>query len=387
MIQRRLLLCLLGLLVTTSVFAQERRQPPPQYKSTEFKEDGKVAFRVYAPKAESVRLSSSDIQFGSPADGELKKGDNGVWEVTVGPLPAGAYRYTFNVDGVNVLDTQNTSTSEANTTIFSLLSVPGSPLFDTAEVPHGALSEVTYYSKSLGRHRRAHVYTPPGYERNDEKYPVFYLLHGASDSDDSWSTVGRAGQILDNLIAAGKAKPMVVVMPNGHTAGFRFGPGFDFEKQMSEFETDFIKDLKPYIENNYRLINDRQHRAIAGLSMGGAQTLNIGFSNPDQFSYLGVYSSGVFGITGGFGGAPPSTAWEDKYKATLDNADLMRDLRTVWFATGKQDFLLSTSQKTVEMLKSHKLDVTYKETDGGHVWANWREYLGEFAPMLFQEKQ
>jgi enterochelin esterase-like enzyme len=387
MIQRLRLLCLLGLFATSAAFAQEGGfRFPPQFKSTEIKADGMIAFRTYAPKAESVRLASSDLPSQGPGGAELKKGDEGVWEVVVGPVPAGAYRYTFNIDGVTVLDTQNTSTSEANATIFSLLYVPGSSLSDTTEVPHGAVSKIQYYSKTLERHRRAHVYTPPGYEQDDKKYPVFYLLHGASDSDESWSTVGRAGEILDNLIASGKAKPMVVVMPNGHTGAFRFGPGSSFEKQMAEFETDFIKDLKPYIESHYRLVNDRQHRAIAGLSMGGAQTLNIGFENLDQFAYLGVYSSGVFGITGGFGGAPPSTAWEDKHKETLDNADLKRDLRAVWFATGKTDFLLGTSQATVEMLKKHELNVTYKETEGGHVWANWREYLGEFAPMLFQDK-
>ena len=232
-----------------------------------------------------------------------------------------------------------------------------------------------------------HVYTPPGYEKGEGKYPVFYLLHGAFDCDASWTTVGRAGFILDNLIAAGKAKPMIVAMPTGHTGPFRFGPPGDrsFDRQIDEFGDDFVKDLKPYVEKNYRVLGDRAHRAIAGLSMGGAQTLNIAFGHLDEYGYVGVFSSGIFGITGGPGGGAPSTKWEDQHKETLDNADLKKELRLVWFGIGKDDFLIRTSNATVEMLKKHKIDVVSKETAGGHTWINWRDYLHEFAPMLFSE--
>src|SRR5688572_20262975 len=178
------------------------RTPPPQFVSPEVSAEKKIAFRIHAPNAKEVRLGSSDLpNLGRGA--EMKKGENGVWETTVGPVVSGAYRYQFNVDGLNVVDPRNTSTSEANSTVHSLAYVPGSDLWDAKDVPHGAVAKVVYQSKSLNRPRRMHVYTPPGYEKGEGKYPVFYLLHGASDCDNSWSTVGRAGFILDNLIAAG----------------------------------------------------------------------------------------------------------------------------------------------------------------------------------------
>ena len=216
----------------------------------------------------------------------------------MGPVPAGTYRYNFQVDGLAVIDPRNPATSESNTNTWSLLTVPGSPVSDLKDVPHGAVAQVPYYSKSLGRFRRMHVYTPPGYEQGSVKLPILYLLHGAFDCDASWSTVGRAGLILDNLIAAGKAKPMIVVMPMGHTGPFRFGPGGSLQKQMDEFARDFTTDLRPLVERTYRVSAERQHRAIAGLSMGGAQTLNIAMGHLDDYGYVGVFSSGVFGIDG-----------------------------------------------------------------------------------------
>jgi enterochelin esterase family protein len=251
-------------------------------------------------------------------------------------------------------------------------------------VPHGAVAQVTYYSDTLKRFRRMHVYTPPGYDRCEGKYPVLYLLHGAFDCDASWSTVGRAGFILDNLIAAGKAKPMIVAMPAGHTGPFRFGPPGDrsVDRQIKEFEDDFTKGVKPYVETNYRISGDR---AIAGLSMGGAQTLNIAFAHPEDYAYIEVYSSGIFGIAR-FGDAPPSKEWEKRHKPVLDSADLRKGLRLLWFATGKDDFLLETSRATVDMLKNHRFDVVYQESYGGHTWINWREYLNQFAPLLFGDK-
>jgi enterochelin esterase family protein len=357
---------------------------PPEFVSSEVSAERKVTFRLHAPKAQAVRLDSSDL----PDIGrgvEMTKGENGVWEATVGPVPAGAYRYHFTVDDVAVVDPRNPATSETNTHVESLVYVPGSDAFDLKEVPHGAVAEVTYFSTTLKRHRRMHVYTPPGYERGAEQYPVFYLLHGAFDCDDAWSTVGRAGVILDNLIAAGKAKPMIVAMPAGHTGAFRFGPPGDrsLDRQIDEFGEDFAKDLRPYVEKHYRVKTDRANRAIAGLSMGGAQTLNIASAHLDEYGYVGVFSSGVFGIAGGFGGAAPNKKWEDDRKETLDSAELKKGLRLVWFGIGKDDFLLSTSRATVSMLKSHGFEVEERETDGGHTWLVWRDYLHEFAPKLF----
>jgi enterochelin esterase-like enzyme len=326
-----------------------------------------------------VKLGAGDIQ-GLPQGGPtLTKGESNVWETTVGPVPPGSYRYNFNVDGVTVIDPRNPLTSESNENTWSLVHVPGADYMDTKEVPHGAVAEVTYYSSALKRHRRLHVYTPPGYEKEAGSYPTFYLLHGASDSDDSWSSVGRAGFILDNLIAAKKAKSMIVVMPAGHTGPFRGGA-----RSGDDFEKDFNDDIMPYIEKNYRVQADRKNRAIAGLSMGGAQTLNLAFGNLDKFSYVGVYSSGIFGINGGFGANANEPSWEERHKETLDNAGLKDGLKLFWFATGKDDFLVKTTEATVEMFKKHKFNAIYKETAGAHTWLNWREYLNEFAPQLFK---
>jgi enterochelin esterase family protein len=375
-----LLVAVVALALTSLAPAQGRfGRQGPRVVSPEVAADRQVTFRILAPKAEAVLLSGSDIpDLGRGA--EMAKDANGVWEVTLGPIDAGAYRYNFNVDGVSVIDPRNPKTSESNANTWSLVYVPGSDFMDTKDVPHGAVAEVTYYSKSLKRFRRMHVYTPPGYERSEGKYPIFYLLHGAMDCDDSWTSVGRAGFILDNLIAAGEAKPMVVVMPAGHTGPFTFGRRLPID----EFTQDFINDIMPYAELHYRVYTDEAHRAIAGLSMGGSQTLNIAIPYPDKFAYVGVYSSGIFGITGGFGGNQNGPSWEEQHKDVLDGATLKDGLKLVWFSTGKDDFLVETSRATVEMLKKHGLDVVYKESAGAHTWINWREYLREFAPQLFQ---
>src|SRR5580693_3871884 len=277
---------------------------PPTVTSPEVTADRHIAFRIFAPKAQAVGLFSTDI-FGSLRKGEMVKAENGVWEINAGPIDPGAYRYNFDIDGVSVIDPRNASVSESQGNAWSMVYVPGADFMETKDVPHGAVSSVTYYSKSLGKFRRMHVYTPPGYETSSQKYPIFYLLHGAGDCDDSWTSVGRAGFIIDNLIAAGKAKPMVIVMPAGHTTT-RPLRSLDFN---DEFVKDFVEDIMPYAETHYRVLKDRQHRAIAGLSMGGAQTLNIAIPHADEFAYVGVYSSGIFGIAGGFGtpaGDPPA---------------------------------------------------------------------------------
>jgi enterochelin esterase family protein len=368
-------------------------QAPPQgpiVVSPEVTAQKKIIFRILAPKAAGVVLQAGDIQ-GLPKGGpQLVKGENGVWETTVGPVTPGSYRYRFMVDGVPVMDPRNPAASESNNNGWSLVHVPGFEWQDAARVPHGAVASVHYWSTALGRHRRMHIYTPPGYELGKGKYPVFYLLHGASDSDNSWSTVGRAGFILDNLIAAKKAKPMIMVMPAGHTSA-GFGAG-GMNRAIDEFGEDFVKDIMPYVETNYRVLTGRKDRAIAGLSMGGMQTLNIGFSHLDKFAYIGVFSSGIFGGGPRPGGAAPPAApavspmeeWQSKRSAMLDDAKLKPGLKLLWVATGKDDFLLKTSQATVEMLKKRGFQPVYQETEGAHTWLVWRKYLNEFAPQLFQ---
>lgn len=381
-VARSLIAAWLAACAGSSVTLAQRPTPPPPVVSPAVAADRQITFRVLAPRAEAVKLSAGDIP-GLGQGKEMIKGANGVWEVTVGPVNPGSYRYNFNVDGVAVVDPRNPKTSESNENTWSLVQVPGADWMDTWDVPHGAVAEVTYWSSTLKRFRRLHVYTPPGYESGKGKFPVFYLLHGAGDSDDSWGTVGRAGFIMDNLIAARKAKPMVVVMPHGHTGPFGFGGGG--KPMFGEFETEFVADIMPQVERRYRVYTDRAHRAMAGLSMGGAHTLNIGVPNLDKFAYLGVYSSGIFGIVQRPGApAPQGPSFEEQHKAILDDAKLKLGLKLFWFATGKDDFLVETSRATVKMFQRHQFNVTYQETGGAHTWINWREYLNEFAPQLFQ---
>ena len=377
-------------------------QPPPQTPqviSPEVSADRRVTFRVHAPQARAIRLAASDIP-GVGQTTQLSKGDQDVWEVVLGPLDPGAYRYNFNIDGVATIDPRNPAISESNNNVWSLVYVPGSDLFDTKPVPRGAIAEVTYNSTALGAFRRMHVYTPPGYEAGGGRYPVFYLLHGAGDNDDAWPSVGRAGFILDNLIAAKRARPMIVVMPAGHTSR---GPGSPIGQQATEaFVRDFVTDVMPYIEKRYRVLTDRANTAIAGLSMGGGQTLQVAIPRLERFAYIGVYSSGLLGAfpgadAGGGRGAPPAATnppasppptaaeWETLHSGKLDDAALKKGLRLLWFATGKEDRLLPTTQATVALFKKHGFAPVFKESPGGHTWINWRNYLVEFASQLFQD--
>ncbi len=380
----------------------------PTVVSPEVSPDHRVTFRILAPQAQNVRLQGSDLTAGlgssgpgSPGLPQLTKGENGVWEATIGPIVPGAYRYNFSVDGVSVIDPRNPSTSESNTNTWSLVYVPGTDFMDTKDVPHGAVASVYYYSTALKRFRRMHIYTPPGYELGKGKFPVFYLLHGAGDCDDVWTSEGRAGFILDNLIAERKARPMIVVMPAGHTststarAGAPAAPaGQSAAPPRDEFAEDFVIDIMPYVEKNYRVLNDRRQRAIAGLSMGGSQTLNIAFSHLDKFSYIGVFSSGaVLGGARGRGAAPGATAaaapapestWEQQHRAMLGNAALKKGVRLLWLSTGVDDGLIANTRSTVDMLKKHGFAPVFKESPGAHTWINWRNYLHEFAPLLFQ---
>jgi enterochelin esterase family protein len=360
--------------------AQPGRPRGPVVVSPEVKADRKVIFRLHAPKAEAVGVFTTDLPGGFEPRA-MKKEDNGVWQVTLGPVDPGTYRYLFSVDGVLTADPRNQAVSESNGNVWSVLHVPGSDLMDTRDVPHGAVARVYYRSKALGKDRRMHVYTPPGYEAGTDKYPVLYLLHGAGDSDDSWTSVGRANFILDNLIAAGKAKPMIVVMPAGHTGPFSFVMPTTPAREggpvgSARFEDDFEKDIRPYIEKHYRVQTDRAGRAIAGLSMGGAQTLNLVGAHPGEFGYAGVFSSAViFGRT---------SDWEKEHAKGLDDAEARKGLKLLWFATGKDDFLMARTKETVELFKKHGFSPVFKETTGGHTWINWQEYLNAFAPQLFQ---
>ena len=394
-------------LAAATASAQGRGDAP--IVSPQVHADRRVTFRLMWPDAQTVDVRTpGDIPGSISPSGRglqpfaMTKNLAGVWETTVGPIPAGAYRYTFVVNGVTVIDSRNPITSQTNNTVYSLAVVPGSDVFDTKNVPHGAVASVHYNSTALGGIRRMHVYTPPGYETSRERYPVFYLLHGAGDVDDSWSSVGRAGFILDNLIAANKARPMIVVMPAGHVNGAGAALGGAVPAAAAQgmpgigagpdpFANDFMSDLMPYVEKNYRVLTDRQSRAIAGLSMGGNQTLNIAIPHLEKFAYIGVFSSGI--ISGGRGAPAPAVnapfgeAWEKQNLAALDNAASKRGLNLLWFSTGKDDGLITTTRSTVELLKKHGFKPVFLESEGAHTWLNWRDYLSAFAPQLFQPQR
>ena len=300
-----------------------------------------------------------------------------MWTLTA-QTPADLYIYWFDVDGVPVADPRNNRPRVNMTTVRSLLEVPGasSDFFAEKAVPHGGVTAVYYQSKALGIPRRMHVYTPPGYATSGQRYPVLYLLHGSGDNDQSWLMAGRANFIFDNLIAAGKAKPMIVVMPAGHTSG-AMSAGTVSQSGPDAFARDLMTDVIPYAEQNYRTLRGRENVAIAGLSMGGQQTLNIGLTNLDTFSQMGVFSSGWFGQDG-------AGNFARNHQALLADPTLNERIKLFWFATGKDDFVLPSTKAALALLDHHTIRYSYKETDGAHTWPNWRAYLNEFAPLLFR---
>jgi len=360
--------------------------PAPSYKSVEILPDGRVTFRICAPDAREVRVISNDIDDVIPmglTPGQqrglaMTKDDMGLWSVTTTkPAPADNYRFAFQVDGVKVPNPQGTTWSEERNGTNSTFEVPGpGGDFQTykPDVQHGMVTEIEYWSKTLGAKRRAHVYTPPGYMAGSTKYPVLYLVHGAGDSDDSWTSVGHANYILDNLIAAGKAKPMIIVMPFGHTPD---RPGADMLNN-NDFGDDLIKDLIPYVEGHFRTLNTADNRAMAGLSMGGSHTIRYGLTHPELFHWIGIFSMGL--------GMQPGSNDVAKYEEANDAA-LKRDakdLKLVYYAIGKADFLHGTVAPTRGIFDKYGIKHVFNETEGGHTWINWRRYLNDFAPRLFK---
>jgi enterochelin esterase-like enzyme len=355
---------------------------PASYKAVEQLPDRRITFRVCAPDATAVSVTSSDIadvipmgQGGGPAGLAMTRDEKGLWSVTTPvPVAADTYRFNFSVNGVPLPNPQGNTFSEARVGTNGTFEVQGPEgAFQTYNkgVPHGVVSEVEYWSASLGVKRRAHVYTPPGYERGGGKFPALYLVHGAGDSDDSWTSIGHAHYVLDNLIAAGKAKPMIVVMPFGHTPD---RPGADMLTN-TDFTDDFLKELIPYVESRYRTVNKPASRAMAGLSMGGAHTLNNGLTHPELFGYVGIFSMGLMN-------PQQVEAYEKKNAAALDKAG--RSMKLVYYAMGKTDFLYASVAPTRGLLDKHGIRHVYNESEGGHTWINWRRYFNDFAPRLFR---
>jgi enterochelin esterase family protein len=384
-------LILPGLGAIPQVAAQQpQRQPTPNdtLVSPEVAPDHKVTFRIYAPKASEVTVRGDFLESFAPA--KLTKDDKGVWSVTVGPLTPDFYSYSFSVDGVRTLDPKNATIKQGIASLDNMMFVTGkeADFQENKKVPHGEVRKVWYQSSTLDGQRRMHVYTPAGYDGSSDKYPVFYLLHGGGDEDSGWSTIGRAGFILDNLIAEKKAKPMIVVMPNGslpRPANLpRVAPGTappaELVRAMAalqeRFANELLNDVVPYVEKNFRVLQGSNNRALAGLSMGGGQTLGVVTMHPDQFAYVGVWSAGIGGNAAEF---------EKRNVTFLDNADKVnKSVKLFSISVGDKDFALNGSKNLAEMLKKHGITHEMHVSGGGHTWINWRHYLNEFAPRLFQ---
>ncbi len=317
----------------------------------------------------------------------LVRNDTGLWVTTLGPLQPEFYGYTFIVDGVTVLDPSNPQIKRDGVRNASVLLVPGkeSDLYSVKNIPHGTLSKVWYESPTLSLIRRMYIYTPPGYENSKSKYPVLYLLHGGGGDEDAWTTLGRAPVILDNLIAQGKAKPMIIVMTNGNAnqaAAQGDSPVLPVQEvrppaatggiaTTGRFEESLVKDVVPYIESHYRVLKDKNNRAIAGLSMGGGHTQRITLTNPDMFAYIGIFSAGTRNVT---------EELENQFKVLKS-----KNPKLYWVGCGVNDQLAYQGSKTLaELLKKDGFNYVFRETPGGHTWANWRIYLSEMAPLLFK---
>jgi len=366
--------------------AQPARQANPPVISPEVLPDHRVTFRIQAPKASEVAMRG-DWMEGATVE-KLTKGEDGVWATTVGPLVPDFYSYTFMVDGVKTLDPRNPVVKQGITGVDNMVFVAGpeASFQDNNPVPHGQIRQVWYQSATLGMQRRMHVYTPPGYDVSKDRYPVFYLLHGGGDEDSGWSTIGRAGFILDNLIAAKKARPMIVVMPNGSlpmpanlprmTPGVTPSPevAAAYTAARARFVPELMNDIIPNVEKQFRVVADRNHRAIAGLSMGGGQTLQVITAQPDQFAYVGVWSAGI--------GQNPAE-WEKANAAFLGNPKINTWVRLFSICVGEKDFALNGSKNLQEVLNKHGIKNQIHLSGGGHTWINWRHYLNDLAPRLF----
>ena len=337
------------------------RQPTPNdtLQSTRVLPDGKVLFQIYAPQASSVSVSG-DLPWGKPI--VFEKAENGVWKGICEGLDDGLFRYNFTVDGVRVQDPKAPLSAEQ-----SSLLTKGAGYFK--DVPHGAVAQRFYWSKNLNEMRRLHVWTPAGYEKNADKLPVLYLIHGGGDNDASWPGVGAAGWILDNLLAEGKIVPMIVVMPNGT---------IPVQNEVPPFAEDMYYSVMPFIEANYNVLTDRDHRAVAGLSMGGMETMEVAFSHPDDFSYVWVLSSSLQP-----GQDPAAESARLKVKENI--AKLNSFKKMVFTQGGPSDIAYQNCKNTRAQLDKDGLKYEYMENaQAGHSWTTWRADLEVLAQTLFK---
>jgi enterochelin esterase family protein len=380
--------------VATTTQPATRPNQRPGVRSPEVAPDGRVTFRVSRPA--SVKLVQVVLmQLTGAKTLTMERtdlGNSSLWQLTTDPLPPDVYEYNFRADGTSFLDPANPRIKDRSQ---SMVIVPGTPptAWDDRPVPHGLVHIQRYESRSLnGIGRQMHVYTPPGYmsaESATTKYPVLYLLHGSGDDDSGWNICGRASVIFDNLIADGKMKPMVVVMPYGHVPRFNpttapgvnvgFAPPPGAPSGQSDFvrlfEKDLIGDVIPLVESTYRVYTDQPHRAIAGLSMGGSQSIRVGLANLDKFAYVCPMSAG--GLR--------SDDLDRSFPEIAKNPQVVNDkLKLLWIACGEKDGLLTFNKAFDQWLGAHEIQHAFVVTPGVHTWLVWRRYLAEVATKLFQ---
>lgn len=344
-----------------------------QLVSPQVHEDGRVTFRTQASQAEKVLLKG--IAGHEPQ--EMTRNDDGVWEITIGPLEPKTYSYLFEIDGSDHVDLHNRNVKKW-LRLESMVHVPGAPplLEQQTDVPHGSLHKHWYHSSTTGTSRPVIVYTPPDYSTTaDVRYPVVYLLHGFGDDESAWTEVGRAHWIADNLLAQAKIEPLVIVMPYGHPVPIDRQQSFDDygARNIQQMELDLINDLIPLINSTYHVADDRRRRAIVGLSMGGGQALTIGLRRLNDFAHIGAFSAA----------APRGELAESLPEVASQPASVNDRLRTFWIACGKDDFLLERNREFTGQLDQHGVRHAYDETEGGHDWLVWREYLPTFLSKCF----
>lgn len=394
------LVALAALASTSLANGQQALWGIPEIVSPQINADKTVTFRFAAPSAQSVAVTGDFLptqkiqtpygEFDAPGTAALTRSVRGLWEYTTTEgLAPELYSYSFIVDSLKVNDPSNVYLTRDIGSLTNIFIVDNGPdgLYGVQDVPHGTVSKVWYDSPALGMKRRLSVYTPAGYEENkDKNYPVFYLLHGMGGDEEAWLELGRASQILDNLIARGQAEPMIVVMTNGNASQeaapgqTHYGlvpPTTKLPKTMDGAFEEAFPDVIKYVESHYRAKTDKAHRAIAGLSMGGFHSANISRYYPDMFDYVGLFSAAVRPFQ-----ASTSPVYQDM-EGQLAN-QFANAPKLYWIAIGDKDFLYDVNKEYRALLDSKGYPYVYRESPEGHIWKNWRIYLSEFAPMLFK---